>query len=120
MKRLVLLAFAALLGAALPASAACRIGKMQFGFDHLSYVDLEVGPGEYCVGRFDFPTLKITRIEVPNQPRSGLVRIEQKTFEWKYRPFGPFRGKDMFAIKIFAQDARKASDGVIQFNVTVR
>jgi len=81
---------------------------------------MEIDAGEYCAGSFRFPNLRVTKIVVPNQPRKGLVSVDEKTTVWKYRPFKDFRGEDFFALKIFAYNSRKTSDGTIIFRVRVK
>lgn len=107
-------------GLATPAAAACKMSRIQYNFDQVTSTTMEIDAAQYCAGSFNFPNMRVTKVVVPNQPRKGLVSVDQKTFVWRYRPFKDFRGEDFFALKIYAYNSKRTSDGTIVFRVRVK
>lgn len=121
MKQLILsLGVAGLVTAATPASAACSLSKMFFNLGQRTTQQIQIGTGEYCSGELKFPKTKITQVVVMEQPRNGLVRVEEKTNVWKYRPFKNFRGNDRFVLRIYATNDKIYSDGIMVFDIKVQ
>ena len=102
------------------ASAECKLGTMYFDLNQVTTVELQATSGEYCASQFRIPRLVITRAAVLEQPKNGLVNFDQKTFEWKYRPFPRFKGEDTFVLRIHGYNDRRNGDGTVVFKVRVQ
>lgn len=102
------------------ASADCKLGTMYFDLNQVTTVEMQATSGEYCASQFRIPKLVITQAVVLEQPKNGLVNFDQKTFEWKYRPFPKFKGDDTFVLRIHGHNDRRNGDGTVVFKVKVK
>lgn len=102
-----------------PALAACSLGKLMFNFGETTIQHLYVSQGEYCAGDLVIPGVTWFRIEVSEQPKNGLVRVDQKTFVWKFRPFKNFKGEDKMVFRLYGYNNRTNSFGTMEFKIRV-
>jgi|APTNR8051073442_1049403.scaffolds.fasta_scaffold01991_2 hypothetical protein len=110
---------AGLAGIASPALAECSLSKLMFNFKERTIQHLDVRQGEYCSGALVMPGITWFRIEVAEQPKNGLVSVNQKTFVWKYRPFKNFKGEDKMVFRLYGYNNKVNDNGYMEFKLRV-